>query len=154
LTIDANLPPEQKRLDLMLRRLLDDLYWVMSYSRWRDDNFWPAFRDAMLKTHADITPEALETAREYNFQRYYFQGIGRYASEDVYARGMADLGTLAELTPDQGFFFGGNATSTDAALYGFLANIHFFEIDTPLKRFIDARSSLLRHCELLHRLAA
>jgi hypothetical protein len=73
LTIDANLPPEQKRLDLMLRRLLDDLYWVMSYSRWRDDNFWPAFRDAMLKTHADITPEALETAREYNFQRYYFR---------------------------------------------------------------------------------
>ena len=38
LTIDEALSPEQKRLDLLLRRLLDDLYWVMSYSRWRDDD--------------------------------------------------------------------------------------------------------------------
>ncbi len=154
LTIDEALSPEQKRLDLLLRRMLDDLYWVMSYSRWRDDDFWPAFRDAMLKTHAELTPEALETARQYNFQRYYFQGIGRYAPMEVYARGLADLETLAELTPDQGFFFGGKATSTDATLYGFIANIRFSEIDTPLKRFVDARSNLVRHCELLHSLAA
>ena len=154
LMIDQNLAPEQRRLKLLLGRLLDDLYWVMSYSRWRDDDFWPAFRDALLKAHADLTSEALGKAREYNFQRYYFQGIGRYAPQQVYARGVADLETLAELTPDQGFFFGANATSLDAALYGFIANIHFFEIDTPLKRFVDARSNLVRHCETLHRLAA
>ena len=154
LTIDASLSAEQKRLDLLLRRLLDDLYWVMSYSRWRDDHFWPAFRDAMLKTHADLTPGVLEKAREYNFQRYYFQGIGRYAPQEAYARGLADLDAQAELTPDQGFFFGESATSTDAALYGFIANIHFFEIDTPLKQFIDGRSNLVWHCALLHGLAA
>ena len=154
LEIDANLSPEQRRLDVMLRRLMDDLYWVMSYSRWRDDDFWPAFRDALLKTHSDLTSEALEKAREYNFQRYYFQGIGRYTPQQVYARGLEDLEAVAELTPDQRFFFGTDATSTDAALYGFLANIHFFEIDTPLKRFLDARSNLVRHCELLHSLAA
>ncbi len=153
LTIDENLAPEQRRLELLLGRLLDDLYWVMSYSRWRDDDFLPAFRDALLRTHGELTLEALEKARAYNFDRYYFQGIGRYAPVEVYARGLADLQALAELTPDRGFFFGEKATSADAALYGFIANIHFFEIDTPLKRCIDAHRNLLRHCELLHALA-
>ena len=120
LTIDAALTAGQRDTNLLVTRMLDDLYWVMSYSRWRDDDFWPAFRDALLKTHSDLTSEALEKAREYNFQRYYFQGIGRYTPQQVYARGLEDLEAMAELTPDQRFFFGTDATSTDAALYGFI----------------------------------
>ena len=34
--------------DLLITRMLDDLYWVMSYSRWKDERYWPAFRDALL----------------------------------------------------------------------------------------------------------
>jgi NADPH:quinone reductase-like Zn-dependent oxidoreductase len=29
----------------------DDLYWVMSYSRWKDPRFWPIFRQALLDRH-------------------------------------------------------------------------------------------------------
>jgi glutathione S-transferase len=77
LTIDTALTPSQRDTGLLLRRMLDDLYWVMSYSRWKDDRFWPLFRDAILRTHPDVTAESLETAREYNFRRYHFQGVGR-----------------------------------------------------------------------------
>ena len=56
LTIDGALSREQLRTDLLLRRLLDDLYWVMSYSRWRDDAFWPLFRDEMLKNSCRADP--------------------------------------------------------------------------------------------------
>jgi glutathione S-transferase len=117
LTIDTNLSREQHRSGLLLRRLLDDLYWVMSYSRWRDDAFWPLFRNEMLRTHVTLTPEMLEKAREYNFQRYFYQGVGRYGPEDVYARGVADLGALAELVPDRGFRFGPEPASADAGIY-------------------------------------
>src|ERR1700743_2686762 len=34
LTIDAALGAAERRSDLLATRLLDDLYWVMSYSRW------------------------------------------------------------------------------------------------------------------------
>src|SRR5216683_2408765 len=67
LTIDDALTPSQRDTDLLVRRMLDDLYWVMSYSRWKDDRFWPLFRDAILRTHPTVTTAALETAREYNF---------------------------------------------------------------------------------------
>src|SRR3954452_9331737 len=82
--IDLDLTPAQRTLDHLLRRTLDDLYWVMSYSRWHDPRYWPTFRDEILGTHPGVTAEELEAARAYNDKRYHYQGIGRYEPEGVY----------------------------------------------------------------------
>lgn len=150
LTIDSAMSATQRDIDLMLRRTLDDLYWVMSYSRWRDERYWPLFRHQILKTHEGVTAQSLEEARDYNFQRYYYQGIGRYDRDAAYARGLADLEALAHLVPDDGFLFGAQPSSIDASVYGFIANMIFFDIDTPLKAFVSAQANLLRHCEAIH----
>jgi hypothetical protein len=34
--------------------------------------------------------------------------------------------------------------------YGFIANIHFYEIDTPLKQFVTSHPNLIRHCTAIH----
>ena len=150
LTIDAGLDTRACDLNLLVNRMLDDLYWVMSYSRWRDERYWPAFRDALLREHPSLTEEGMAGAQEYNFKRYHFQGIGRYAPEAVYARGLADLGVLAGLVPRDGYVHGSATTSIDAAIYGFIANIYFYEIDTPLKQFVSSHHDLVRHCEEIH----
>jgi glutathione S-transferase len=150
LAIDAALTPGQRDTDLLIRRMLDDLYWVMSYSRWKDDAFWPLFRDAILRTHPDVAAESLQTAREYNFKRYHFQGIGRYEPNAAYARGIADLQLLANLLPASGFLFGAKPGSIDAGIYGFTANIYFYEIDTPLKEFLVSQPNILLHCQSVH----
>ena len=49
LAIDAALTAAQRDTDLLITRMLDDLYWVMSYSRWKDERYWPAFRDALIR---------------------------------------------------------------------------------------------------------
>src|SRR4051794_1449991 len=54
LDIDARLSPAQRNTDLLVTRMLDDLYWVMSYSRWKDDRFHPAFRDGFMAQHSQI----------------------------------------------------------------------------------------------------
>jgi glutathione S-transferase len=150
LAIDAGLSPAQRRTNHLVTRMLDDLYWVMSYSRWKDEHFYPAFRDAFMAQHARIDAAGLDKAREYNAQRYYYQGIGRYTPDQAYARGLADLEVLAELVPAEGYVHGPKPTSIDAGIYGFLANIHFFPIPTPLKAFVSAQPSLVRHCEAIH----
>jgi glutathione S-transferase len=76
-TIDAALTPAQRTTNLLITRMLDDLYWVMSYSRWKDDRYWPSFRDALKREHPSLTEEGLAKAQAYNAQRYYYQGIGR-----------------------------------------------------------------------------
>src|SRR5215475_2977176 len=146
LTIDAGLGAAECDQNLLLTRLLDDLYWVMSYSRWKDERYFPAFRDALLGEHPSLTVEGLRKAQEFNFRRYYYAGIGRYSPEAAYARGISDLGVLARLVPADGYVYGPRPTSIDAAIYGFLANIWFYDIETPLKQFVAARPNLIRHC--------
>jgi glutathione S-transferase len=150
LTIDAALTAAQRRTYHLVTRMLDDLYWVMSYSRWKDERYYPAFRDAFMAQHSRIDAAGLDKARDYNAQRYYFQGIGRYTPEQAYGRGLADLQVLADLVPANGYVHGPAPTSIDAGIYGFLANIHFFPIPTPLKAFVAAHPNLARHCEAIH----
>ena len=48
------------------------------------------------------------------------------------------------------FLFGAEPTSIDAGIYGFIANIYFYDIDTPLKRFVSSHANLVRHCRSIH----
>ena len=150
LTLDDGLSQRQRDSDVLVTRMLDDLYWVMSYSRWKDERYWPLFRDALMREHPTLTVEGLQKAREFNFQRYHYQGIGRYAPDAAYARGLADLAVLADLIPADGFVHGESPRSIDAAIYGFLANIYFYAIETPLKHYVASKPSLVRHTTAIH----
>ena len=149
-TLDTALTPAQRTTNLLITRTLDDLYWVMSYSRWKDERYWPLFRDALKREHPQLTDEGLMKAKEFNAQRYHYQGIGRYEPDAAMARGLADLTALASLIPAHGYVHGDRPTSIDAGIYGFIANIYFYDIDTPLKRFVVAHDNMVRHCRAIH----
>jgi glutathione S-transferase len=150
LTIDDGLTVTQRDTSHLVMRMLDDLYWVMSYSRWKDERYWPAFREALIRQHPTLTEEGLRKAQEYNGQRYHYQGIGRFAPGDVYARGLADLQVLVNLLAGSEYVHGPKPTSVDAGIYGFLANIYFYSIETPLKQFVASQADLVRHCSAIH----
>jgi len=150
LPIGGALAQEQRDQDFFIGRLLDDLYWVMSYSRWQDERYWPAFAAALLREHPHLYEPGLLKAKELNASRYYYQGIGRYSAPEVYARGLADLAVLARQVPADGYLHGREPGVVDAAVYGFIANIYFFDIDTPLKAFVVAHDNLVRHCTAIH----
>jgi glutathione S-transferase len=154
LTIDAALTQAERMQDLLTTRMLDDLYWVMSYSRWKDERYWPAFRDALKREHPQLSDEGLIKARELNAQRYYYAGIGRYDPDAAMARGLADLAAIAELIPARGYVHGDEPTGIDAGLYGFVANIYFYDIDTPLKQFVVAHDNIVRHCRAIHEMVS
>jgi glutathione S-transferase len=92
----------------------------------------------------------MEQARDYNLKRYYFQGIGRYEPDAVYARGIAGLRVLAHQIQAGEFVFGPQPSSVDAAIYGFIANIYFYDIATPLRELVVSEANIVRHCEEIH----
>jgi hypothetical protein len=100
----------------------------------------------LLATHPDIRPETLEAARRYNFERYRYQGIGRCEPDAVYARGIEDLQAVTALLGDYAFMYGDEPASIDAGIYGFAASICFYDIDTPLKRFVMEETDLIDYC--------
>lgn len=149
-TLDAALTLAQRTTNLLITRTLDDLYWVMSYSRWKDERYWPQFRDALKREHPSLTDDGLMKAKQFNAQRYYYQGIGRFEADAAMARGLADLAALTHLIARQGYVHGDRPTSIDASIYGFVANIYFYDIETPLKRFVVTHDSLAQHCRTIH----
>jgi glutathione S-transferase len=149
-TLDAALTPAQRTINLLITRTLDDLYWVMSYSRWKDERYWPLFRDALKREHPGLTDDGLMKAKEFNTQRYYYQGIGRFEPDAAMVRGLMDLAALANLIQPQGYVHGDRPSAIDAGIYGFVANIYFYDIDTPLKQFVVAHDALARHCRAIH----
>jgi glutathione S-transferase len=149
-TLDVTLDVAQRTTNLLITRTLDDLYWVMSYSRWKDERYWPKFRDALKREHPSLTDDGLMKAKEFNAQRYYYQGIGRFEANAAMARGLADLAALANLIPRQGYVHGDRPTTIDAGIYGFVANIYFYDIDTPLKEFVVSHDGLVQHCRTIH----
>ena len=150
LALDGALTAAQRDMSHLIERMLDDLYWVMSYSRWKDERYRPAFVQAFRREYPNVTEEGLRKAQDFNALRYHYQGIGRYSPEAAYARGIADLQVLANLVPPTGFLHGPKPSSIDAAIYGFLANIYFYEIATPLRQFVAAHGNLVRHCTAIH----
>ena len=150
LSIDSSLTPAQRTQDLLTTRMLDDLYWVMSYSRWKDERYWPLFRNALKREHPQLSDDGLIKAKEFNAQRYYYAGIGRYDPDAAMARGLTDLAAIAQVIPARGYVHGDKPTGIDAGLYGFVANIYFYDIDTPLKQFVVARDNIVRHCRAIH----
>jgi len=55
----------------------------------------------------------------------------------------------AHLVP-AGYVHGPKPTSIDAGIYGFIANILFYDIEMPLKQFVVAHGNLVRHCRAIH----
>ena len=66
-------------------------------------------------------------------------------------RGLGDLEVLARLVPPSGYLHGPQPASIDAGIYGFLANIYYYDIPTPLKQFVSSQPNLVRHCEAIHK---
>ncbi|MCW8416707.1 glutathione S-transferase family protein [Fluoribacter dumoffii] len=135
--IDLKLTEKQRNLHFLITRMLDNhLYWVMSYSRWQDDQFWPLFKAEFLKQLPELSETSLEQIRKYNIEKYHYQGIGRYFPKDIYQSGIDDLQAILHILEDKEFIFGSSIHTLDACCYGFLANIVYLNIETPLKEFI------------------
>jgi hypothetical protein len=73
LALDERLTTAQRNTNHLVARMLDELYRVMSFSRWKDERYWPRFRDALLGRHPSPTESDLLQARAFDLQRYYFQ---------------------------------------------------------------------------------
>jgi glutathione S-transferase len=150
---DRDLSAAQKNTAFLVTRMLDsNLYWVMSYSRWQDERYWPLFKQEFLRNVPTFSESELEVPRQYNLQKYHYQGIGRYEVDAIYQMGIDNLNAIQSLLGDQRFLFGDKICTVDASCYGFLANIFYFEIDTPLRDTIRSHQNLVDYLKRVRQL--
>lgn len=151
---DGALTPQERAIGLAFRRLMKEhFYWCMMQTRYRDDAGWGAWSTLMRPTmlmmvggdEGAVQP-ALEGLRKTVVEQLLGHGIGRHTDAEIHELGIQDLTAVSDYLGDKPFFFGESPTSTDAAVYGHLANLLDIPMDNPSRRFARGRRNLVDYC--------
>lgn len=146
--LDSHLSHEQKAQALAIQRLLEEhLYWIMVYSRWLDERYWPITRD----TFFSHLKQPLRVIVPFIIQKkiradLYKQGIGRHSTAEVYQLGIEDLSVLSTFLKSSAFLLGDEPSSIDASAYAFLANILEVPIASPLQDYAKTQPQFIDYC--------
>ncbi|CAM2748898.1 Uncharacterised protein [Legionella steigerwaltii] len=147
--LDGHLTATQKAEALAVRRMLEEhLYWVIVYSRWIDNRYWPTTKEAFFghlkKPLYYFIPKLIQKKVS---QDLYRQGIGRHSATEIYQLGIADLHALSVLLEQSDFCMGNEPTSIDATAYAFLKSIIQPPISSPLQDYAKSHPHFLSYCE-------
>lgn len=152
--LDQHLTAEQKAQGLAVQRLIEEhAYWAAAYARWADPAGWAIVgRDYFQGVPSYLRWLVKRMAQKSFHNQMYNHGMGRHSRDEIYAMGNKDITAITTLLGDKQFFFGDKPSSIDAVLYGFLANILFTPIESPLKKHAETFPNLKKYCEQIRKL--
>jgi glutathione S-transferase len=151
--LDAELTPEQRAISLAFRRMMkENLYWVIVYSRYKDESNWVRYRQMIMASSLREVPQDHRLAiadafRKVILDQLHGHGLGRHTQEEAYRIGIADLTAISDYLRDKPYFMGEQLTTVDATLYATLANIIEVPIACSVKDFGRSRENLVRYCK-------
>jgi glutathione S-transferase len=143
--LDEHLSEQQRVSAHLLKRTIENsLYFVVLWQRWH--LHWEVTREAYFHNMPWLLRMlAAPFLRRGVLKQIRAQGIGRGDREQIFAAGCADVDAIAGALGDGEFFFG-EPSSTDALVYGFLANILAARVSDPLTEAIRAHENLVDFC--------
>lgn len=147
--IDAHLSDVEVAIALAMRRLIEEnLYWVLVYSRWVDEQSWPKIRAVYFSDLPPILKMLVpKIARKSVIQNLKGHGMGRHTADEVYQIGALDLQALSDFLADKPFFMGNQPTTLDAAAYSLLANVLNEAFASPLRDKAETLENLVAYCQ-------
>ncbi|AKT42149.1 glutathione S-transferase [Chondromyces crocatus] len=149
---DAGLSREQRAIGLAFRRMLkENLYWVLIQMRFRDAHNWSLYRPVLggmqVGKPVEVQLAIADAIHKGICEQIAGQGMARHSAEEIDRIGIGDLSAVSDVLGDKPFFFGEQPTSTDATIYGYVANI----IEVPLVSAVldhgRALPNLVSYCD-------
>jgi glutathione S-transferase len=134
--LDAHLTLAQQAEKILIQRLLDEHFaWILTYSRWVDENYNSTALDMFFGKKRGLLMRLIAKKVQAKMVKSCFnQGIGRHSAEEVYQFGMEDLIALDRILEHRTYGLGEQVSSVDACIYAHLANIVEIDLDTPLRQ--------------------
>lgn len=136
---NAGLTDTQKATAHMVQVMLEErTYWALAFSRWIDETNWEGVKEVYFGRIPMPMRMAVSKLAQKNMTRnLQGHGLGRHDQDEIYALGVTDIQTLAQILGDQSFIMGEEPTLADASVYAFLANIMVPSIESPLKEAVE-----------------
>ncbi len=150
--VDAHLTDSEFAIALAMRRLIEEnLYWALVYSRWIDENNWPATRGIYFSELPPIINMLVPIiARRSVTQSLKGHGMGRHTASEIYQIGAMDLKALSDFLADKPFFMGEQPTTLDASAYSLLANVLNETLSSPLRDRAEKLENVVAYCDRMH----
>lgn len=142
--LDARLTSRQQALGHAIKKLVEEsLYFVSSYSKWVDDTGFQIYAAELFAgMPAEQRKYVPDMVRKRAVDKLHAQGIGRHASAEVYALGLRDVTSFAELLAAGPFLFGDQPTSFDASAFGVIGNLKDGPFASPVRDAIRATKNI------------
>ncbi|NRB81300.1 MAG: glutathione S-transferase family protein [Saccharospirillaceae bacterium] len=118
----------------------EQMYWVMVYFRWMDQETWPILKKAFFGSVPKlIKPIIIHTARKQAKSALYGLGIGRLPVDSILSKAQIDLNALENQLKQSTFICGDIMTHYDLSIWAVLSqfmqsNFHIKLSDLTLDR--------------------
>jgi glutathione S-transferase len=141
---DKDLNRQERAISNAMQRMIDDdLYWVVLYSRAVMPENWHEYKQALFHVLPPIIRDIVAPIIRRHLQsELYGQGMSRHTESEVFALGKKDLTSLSDFLDDKPFFMGEQPTLLDATAFGFLVNVLWCPINSPLKEYAKRLENL------------
>jgi glutathione S-transferase len=147
--LDEGLTPEQVALGLAWRRTFEEhFHQVLEWELF----FHPAGAAWMRSSLASQLPPVLGSLafpvmRAQFGRQLYARGIARHSPEIIARKGRADVDAFAAFLGDRPFLLTDRPTSADAAVFGLLAPMVYWPMETPVATYARSRSNVAAYCD-------
>jgi len=147
--LDKHLSHEQKQQCLLYQRTTEEhAYWTVLYSRWIDEENWPACREAFFgKLPFPIRGLIAGRARKGMKKEMWGHGIGRHDKDTIYAMGRADLEAVTTPLRTNPYMMGGEPCSLDASIYAFMAQLVYAPFKHPFAPWLAEHHHITAYCD-------
>jgi glutathione S-transferase len=148
--LDAGLSPLQRATATLVKRTLEEHYaFVLAYTHLLSDEGSKYTRARFDAVPAFIRPLVERAVRKNVKSLLWYQGLLRGSHDEILAKALDDWRAVLAFMSEGPFFFGDQATSTDAVVFGTLAPTVLTPIDTPIRAFLLSQPKVLAYAERL-----
>lgn len=152
--LDEALTKEQKAIAYLLSRSLEEsLYWCLVYSRWADDNTWPACKDSFFAGIPFLIKDiAAGVVRKKTLKNLNAQGLGRHSKKEVLSITEQSLQALSDILGDDEYFFNNTVSSFDVTVFSILCQFILVDYASEFNQLAKKYDNLVNFCERINTL--
>jgi glutathione S-transferase len=105
-------------------------------------------RKSMLsKMPPVVGPLVFSMLRSHLRKQLYARGLARHTPDIIEAKGRADIDALAAFLGDKPFLLGPQPSTADTAVFGLVAPMVFWPMQTPVASYAKSVGTVSRYCD-------
>lgn len=147
--LDQGLAPEQRAIGLAWRRTFEEhFHQVLEWELLLHPGGAIYMREFMAtQAPRQVAPLLFAVIRRQFRKQLYARGIARHSPEVIAAKGQADLDALAAYLQDRSFLVADHPTTADTAVFGLLAPMVYWPMETPVAAHARGLPTIQAYCD-------